>query len=164
MTTAAHGQAVPARVVRQEYFELELRCDSIVWVKRGFKPYTVLADIHKAYDQLLSAVDDWLLDRRIANGRLGTREWTPMAWLFDVRAVSIFRNDDAFERAVQRRQSDLIKRSQLMAVLVKTATGRMQMNRLRRGEDQGDPEIFDDTELAIHWLLRQLKDSAPNST
>lgn len=163
MNMAAQGQALPDTVVRQEFFELRFRRDGIVWLTRGTKPYQGVADLHRAYDGFLAAVDDWMLERRIASGRLGTRKRTPMAWLFDVRFVASSRNDPAFEKAVQQRQVDLVKRSPLIAVLVKTASGRMQMNRLRQGENQGDPEVFDDPDGAIRWLLRRLQESAASA-
>lgn len=157
---AAHGQSIPDRVVRQQFFELRLRRDGIVWLTRGSEPYASVADLHKAYDGFLAAVDDWLLERRIASGRLGTRERLPTAWLFDLRFVSSSRNDPAFEKAVQRRQADVVKRSPLVAVLVKTAIGRMQMNRLRQAEDQGDPEVFDDPDRAVRWLVGRMEGAA----
>jgi hypothetical protein len=156
MTTPSVERPLPSRVVRQEFFEIDLRSDGIVWLTRLPKAYTTIASLHRAYDEMLSAVDSWLLERRILQRHIGTRQRTMMGWLYDVRNVRSHRNDDAFERAVQKRQLDLVKRSPLVAVLVKTAAGRAQMHRLRRAEDQGDPEVFDDDSTALAWLLERM--------
>ena len=89
-------------------------------------PYASLDDLDRAYDEFLSAVDDWQLDRRIKSGALGTKQKTRMGWLLDVRSAPHQRNDEAFEAVIQRRRPELLSRSPLLVVLVRTAAGRMQ--------------------------------------
>jgi hypothetical protein len=164
MRTPADAQPLRHRVITQEFLEFDLRPDRIVWVVRRPRPYDNVAALHKAYDELLGAVDSWLLERRIAARRLGTRQQTPMAWLYDLRNVRAHRNDDAFEKAIQRRQPDLLSRSPFMAVLVRTAVGRAQMHRLRRAQNQGDPEVFDDEDAALAWLLEKVAQAFPGES
>ena len=152
---------ISRRVVSQEFFELELRTDGVVWLQRQAKPYDTIASIHRAYDDMLASVDAWLLERRILSRQIGTRQRTPMAWLYDVRQVRAYRNDAAFENAIQKRHPDLLKRSPLVAVLVKTAAGRAQMHRMRRAPDQGEPQVFDDFDGALSWLLESMTECFP---
>ena len=120
------------QVVSQEYFDVILRGDGIVWLRRTDAIYPSIAAVHGAYAEFLKVVDDWLLDRRIKSGGLGTTAKTPMAWLYDVRSAPTRRNDPEFEKVIQERRADLLKRTPVIVVLVKTASGKMQVTRMAR--------------------------------
>ena len=81
------------REVAQKFFDLELRPDGIVWLKRTPAPYGTIADVEKAYDEFLQVIDDWMLERRITSGQLGTRNRTPIGWLYELRSAPGQRND-----------------------------------------------------------------------
>jgi hypothetical protein len=74
-----------------------------------------------------------------------------LAWLFDIRAAPTQRNDPEFEAAIIARSPDLVKRSPLICLLVKTSTGRMQVTRMSR-TDVLEPHIEVDVDAAIKWL------------
>lgn len=145
------------RIVSQPFFELVLRDDGIVWLRRGSKPYQLLEDLHQAYDAFLTTVDDWLFDRRIKNGALGTRVKTPMAWLLDLRDAPTQRNDSRFEQAIADRRPDLKARSPLMVALVKTAAGKHQLGRMVRNADI-PVQVSNDFDAAVAWLLKGLRE------
>ncbi len=149
------NQSAPARQVAQKFFDIELRPDGIVWLRRTPTPYGSIADVEHAYDEFLNTVDDWMLERRITSGQLGTRQKTPIAWLYDLRSAPGQRNDPEFEAVIQRRRPDLIKRSQFLIVLVKTAAGRMQLNRIAK-DDKSKIRISDDFNESVQWLKDQI--------
>ena len=66
--------------VPQTYYDVILREDGIVWLRRTSEVFPSIAELHRAYGEYLKVVDDWLLDRRIKSGNLGTKSKTPMAW------------------------------------------------------------------------------------
>src|SRR5690242_10921899 len=103
MTPTRKNPAASVRQVAQTFFSIELRPDGIVWLKRTPVPYGSIADVERAYDEFLKAVDDWMLERRIASGELGTRTRSPIAWLYDLRSAPGQRNDPEFEAVIQRR-------------------------------------------------------------
>jgi hypothetical protein len=143
------------RTVVQRFFEMDLRSDGIVWLRRRGVPYDSILDLHHAYDEFLATVDDWLLERRIKAGLLGTRKRTPMAWLYDLRGGPPQRNDPVLEEAIRARRADLLARSPLLAILVKTMAGRMQLSRMAR-ETRTDLFISDDFDDTVSWLLEQM--------
>jgi hypothetical protein len=149
------GAGGTARLVSLEFFEVELRVDGIVWLKRNWVAYETTADIHRAYDEFLHTVDDWKLERRIALGQLGTRTRTNIAWLYDLRHAPTQRNDPEFEAAILARRPHLLARSPFLVVLVKTAAGRMQLNRLF-SPDRAQMRVSDDFSASIEWLKKQL--------
>jgi hypothetical protein len=148
-------------MVSLEFFDVELRPDGIVWLKRNSASYGEIVDVHRAYDQFLAVVDNWKLERRIASGHLGTRAQTPMAWLYDVRFAPTQRNDPKFEAVIVARRPDLLKRSPFLVILVKTAAGRMQLTRMA-GSDKERVRISDDFSGSIEWLHEQLASTAPS--
>jgi hypothetical protein len=143
-------------VVSQRYYDVILRADGIVWLKRSAEVFPSIAELHRAYGEYLKVVDDWLLDRRIKSGSLGTKAKTPMAWLTDVRSAPARRNDPEFEQAVQERRADLLKRSPLIALLVESASGKMQITRMAR-TGKASIMIFDDFNEAVASLLERMK-------
>jgi hypothetical protein len=139
-----------------EFFEVELRADGIIWVQRNVKPFDALADIHRAFDALMAVADDWKLKRRILSGQLGTRQATLVGWLYDVRLAPKQRNDSAFEQAILQRRSDFLQRSPVLVVLVRTASGRLQLSRLSHG-DRDHVSVCDDFDQAVAWLRERLR-------
>jgi hypothetical protein len=144
------------KTVLQQYFEVVLRADGIVWLRRTDAVYPTVVSVHAAYDAFLRVVDDWLFDRRIKSGNIGTKAKTPMAWLYDVRAAPARRNDPEFEQVVQERRADLLKRSPALAVLVQTASGKMQVTRMAR-TGNASLMVFDDFDAAVASLLERMK-------
>jgi hypothetical protein len=139
-------------IVRQQtYFDVNLRADGIVWLERNAQVYTKLRDVHCAYDEFLREVDNWLLERRMKRGKLGTTAPSPMAWLVDIRSAPSRRNDAEFENAVEERRKDLLQRSPLLAILVRTASGKMQLTRMAR-DGGAKLMIFDDFAGAVAAL------------
>jgi hypothetical protein len=145
------------QVVLQKYYDVILRADGIVWLRRTAEIFPSIAELHRAYGEYLKVVDDWLLDRRIKSGSLGTKAKTPMAWLTDVRAAPARRNDPEFEQAIQERRADLVKRSSLIALLVQSASGKMQITRMARTGNTS-LMIFDDFDDAVATLLEKMKE------
>jgi hypothetical protein len=148
--------ASPERIVHQDYFDVVLRDDGIVWLRRNDELYPRVGAIHGAYDAFLRVVDDWLLDRRIKSGKIGTKGKTPMAWLCDVRGAPTRRNDPEFEQVVQDRRADLLARSPFLSVLVTSATGKMQVTRMAR-TGSANLMIFDDFDHAVASLLERMQ-------
>jgi hypothetical protein len=144
--------------VPQKYYDVILRADGIVWLRRTSEVFPSIAELHRAYGEYLKVVDDWLLDRRIKSGSLGTKAKTPMAWLTDVRAAPARRNDPEFEAAVKERRADLIKRSPHIAVLVQSASGKMQLTRMAR-TGNASLLVFDDFDDAVAALLEKMKET-----
>jgi hypothetical protein len=159
MTPGKKAPTESARRLAQTFFELELRPDGIVWLKRIPVPYGAITHVERAYDDFLQAVDDWMLNRRITSGQLGTRVRSPIGWLYDIRSAPGQRNDPEFEAVIQRRRADLLKRSPFLVVLVKTAAGKMQLNRISR-DDKSKFKISDDFDDSVAWLLEQIAAAA----
>ena len=155
-TESSRGLVSPDRVVPQTYFDVILRHDGIVWLRRSEVVYPSVRDVHRAYDDFLAVADDWLLERRIKSGELGTKTKTAMSWLYDVRSAPTRRADPEFEEVVQARRADLLDRSAALAVLVRTAAGRMQVTRLARTANAA-VVVFDDFDEAIRWLGERMK-------
>jgi hypothetical protein len=155
MAPSPINRPAAARQVAQKFFDIELRPDGIVWLRRTPTAYESIDEVEDAYDEFLKTVDDWMLERRIASGQLGTRQRTPIAWLYDLRSAPGQRNDPEFEAVIQRRRPDLLKRSPFLIVLVKTAAGRMQLNRIAKDE-KSKIRISDDFNASIDWLREQI--------
>jgi hypothetical protein len=81
-----------------------------------------------------------------------------MAWLTDGRSAPARRNDPEFEQVVQDRRVDLLKRSPLIALLVESASGKMQITRMAR-TGKANIMIFDDFNEAVASLLERMKES-----
>jgi hypothetical protein len=153
MAKASAEDALSTDVVASHtYFHGRLRTDGIVWLRRTAIVYPSVDEVHRAYDEFLGLVDDWVLRRRIKSGNLGTKTRSQMAWLFDVRSAPSHRNDAEFERAVEDRRKDLLRRSPLLAILVQSASGRMQLTRMSR-DGGAKLMIFDDFSAAVAALL-----------
>ena len=84
------------------------------------------------------------------------RDW---ALLIDSRDGPL-RNDPAFEELLGRVQGRNVQRFASAAVLVKSAVGRLQVERYAR-EDRGSPRVFGDEREAITYLTAQRAGSKP---
>lgn len=146
--------------VEQTYWDVDLRSDGIAWLNRRREPFPSLEALHQSYDDFLSVVDDWLFERRIKAGQLGTRLRSPIAWLWDLRNAPDLRNDEAFEAAIKKRRPELLERSPIIAVLVKSSAGQMQLNRITRDMRSG-LNVIDDPEEAVRWLRERIRQSFP---
>ena len=135
----------------QTYYNVNLRDDGIVWLERNARIFPSVREIHCAYDEFLHEVDNWILERRMKRGKLGTTARSPMAWLVDIRSAPSRRNDAEFERVVEERRKDLLRRSPLLAILVRTASGKMQLTRMAR-DGGAKLLIFDDFAAAVAAL------------
>lgn len=137
------------------YFDLDVRSDGIVWIRRTSVPYAELGDIARAYRQLISAVhaqDTTLQLQRVARGDKGPY---PFAWLYDLRDGPSARNDVAFEHAQEAATPLLFEHSALLCTLCATESGRLQISRM----SQNKPNWFascDETQ-AINELRRRLR-------
>lgn len=84
-----------------------------------------------------------------------TRSFDPAKYvmLIDSREAPL-RNDPAFEQA-QRGLASLTRRFKKTAVLMKTAVGMLQAERLKRQRPEGElgPQTFDDEDKAMRYLL-----------
>lgn len=145
------------KTVVQPYWEVRLRSDYIVWLARRSVPYPSIQAVHEAYDLFLAVVDDWLLERRIKAGKIGTRERMAMAWLTDMRDAPDLRNDPAFEAVVQERRPELLARSKALAILVATSAGQMQLKRIT-GTADAQVGVFNEPEEIVRWLRLRMRD------
>lgn len=145
-------------VVPQTYYDVVLRADGIVVLRRTGVIFSSIEELHDAYGEFLRLVDDWILERRIKSGELGTKARTPVALLIDVRGAPTRRNDPEFERAVQERRPDLLKRSPIVGVLVQSASGKMQITRMGR-TDNASLLVFDDFEQAVSTLRQKMTEA-----
>ena len=163
MPTSTPELASTDQVISQEYFDVILRADGIVWLRRTDVIYPSIDAVHQAYGAFLKVVDDWLLDRRIKSGGLGTKAKTPSAWLYDLRSAPARRNDPEFEKVIQERRADLLKRSPAIVVLVKTASGKMQVTRLAR-TGNAQLSVLDDFDDAVAVLQERMKQEFPSDS
>lgn len=145
------------RTVQQTYWELRLRADGIVCLTRSGQSYPSIDAVHESYDDFLRVVDDWLLERRIKAGQVGTKARTPMAWLTDMRGAPDLRNDPEFEAVVRARRPDLLERSPALGILVKTAAGRMQLGRITR-DKEAMVGVFSDPAEIVAWLGKRMRE------
>jgi hypothetical protein len=77
----------------------------------------------------------------------------PVEWglLIDSREGPL-RNDPAFEQILARARGQIVDRFARVAVLVKSAIGKLQVARYAR-EDHTSPRVFDDEEQALAYLI-----------
>jgi hypothetical protein len=153
----ANAGPIVEKAVVQTYWNLKLRSDGIVWLARRHVPYPSIQSVHTSYDEFLAAVDDWLLERRIRLGKIGTRTRLPMAWLTDMRDAPDMRNDPTFEAVVKERRPALLERSAALAILVNTSAGQMQLNRITNTKD-AVLGVFSDPDEIVAWLHTRMRE------
>jgi hypothetical protein len=108
--------------------------EPFVRVVRTGKPFPQVADAAAANDEVAKAV----------------RKGGPRRILLDLRAGPPGRNDPEFEEATLRWRRELGKLFERRAVLVKSAVGKLQVQRLNRGADQ--LIITQDEDEAVRFL------------
>ncbi|MEO0326710.1 MAG: hypothetical protein AAF447_27450 [Myxococcota bacterium] len=113
--------------VDQEFFRVELHPDGVMWLHRRPTPYPDHEAVNRGYRQFLMLADDWQASR---TGPEGLR--APLGFLYDVRNAPPASNDPAFEQLHHDWRPRLFLRTPALVVLVRTATGHMQMTRLGR--------------------------------
>jgi hypothetical protein len=69
----------------------------------------------------------------------------------DMRAGPM-RNDPEFERAVGPINRDLFQGYGRVAILVRTAVGRLQVQRVAKANGNSDPHVFTDEDAALAYL------------
>jgi hypothetical protein len=141
----------PGARVTQEYFDLLLQEDGIVWLRRRAVPYPSLDEVHRAYDEFLAVVDQWA-SRRPSSG---TPKRASFAWMYDVRGAPSQRDDEEFQNVVAERRADLVARSPLLAVVVNTGSGYEQLSRMAQ-QAKEDLLFFDDPDEArgqLRWRM-----------
>jgi len=107
----------------------------LVWLRRTRASFEVLADVTRNHEELRHALAQLTADKL----------------LLDLREGPPGRNDAAFENAVAATRKELEHRYRRVAVLVKTAAGRLQMQRLGREDGLAIPVFFDESE-ALRFL------------
>jgi hypothetical protein len=108
---------------------------------RSQEPYTSLDRLREVHEKLKDAMS------ALPGGKL--------ALLVDVREAKA-RNDDPFEAEVMRALQAIMGRFTVYAVLVKSAVGRLQAQRLAKGRGNSGPSVFSDEAEAIAYLRESL--------
>ncbi|WP_437497940.1 hypothetical protein [Sorangium sp. So ce1099] len=119
-------------------YEQEL---SIVRSTRSEVPYPSPDEFIRVHTEALQVYES--LDR----GRLGH--------LIDLRRPPM-NNDPAFEAATMRTRSMLVQEFAAVAIVVRTAVGALQVNRLLREENNDNVLVFHDEEVAVGYLHEEL--------
>ncbi|XXT14857.1 hypothetical protein WME94_31875 [Sorangium sp. So ce429] len=119
-------------------YEQEL---SIVRSTRSELPYPSPDEFIRVHTEALQVYES--LDR----GRLGH--------LIDLRRPPM-NNDPAFEAATMRTRSMLVQEFAAVAIVVRTAVGSLQVNRLLREENNDNVMVFHDEEVAVGYLHEEL--------
>ena len=119
------------------YWFVETR-DNLLAMRRTDKRSTDMPAFLRSFD----GVYDALAPRSAADTRL----------LIDLR-LAVGRNDPEFETQLMERRRELFRRFERSAVLVKTAIGKMQVQRHVDGDGFGGTvRVFDDEAEAVRWL------------
>jgi hypothetical protein len=108
---------------------------------RTQQPYTSLEALRAVHDKVRAALDT------LPSGKL--------ALLVDVREAKA-RNDDPFETEIMRALQAITGRFTAYAVLVKSAVGRLQAQRLAKPRRTSGPSVFGDEEEALSYLRKSL--------
>ena len=90
------------------------------------------------------------LHERVADAALSVPR-NGLSLLFDLREAPA-RNDEAFEREIMRAIQTFMPRFVRHAVLVKSAVGRLQTQRLARERGDRSPPMFTDEAEALRYL------------
>ncbi len=109
----------------------------LVRYARSATPYPSLEDVRRVHEAVLGVLSSVPPDARKV--------------LLDLRAAPP-RNDPAFEAEVTRALQKMMPRFARRAVLVKSAAGRLQTQRLARERGDAAPAIFDDEADALAHL------------
>lgn len=110
----------------------------VVRVTRSAARPRDIGEITQAFDEASRSLDS--VDR--ARLRL----------LIDLRAAP-GRNDAEFERAMASRRAELMRGFMVVAILVQTPVGELQVARIAR-EDGSNAKVFNDEAAALVWLAQ----------
>jgi hypothetical protein len=119
------------------FFRVEHAPDMDVYrVARTNQPFADIKECERAYGAVERALSSVPTGRKL---------------LLDIREAPP-RNDPEFEAIVKRVRDRLFGRFARVAVLVRTATGRLQVNRMNQGSP-GAAVVFDNEDRAFDHLL-----------
>ncbi|WP_437806179.1 hypothetical protein [Sorangium sp. So ce1078] len=83
--------------------------------------------------------------------------------LIDLRRPAM-NNDPAFEAATMRTRSMLVQEFAAVGIVVRTAVGALQVNRLLREESNDNVVVFHDEDVAMGYLVEELRKVARRSS
>ncbi|WP_433926328.1 hypothetical protein AB3662_25735 [Sorangium cellulosum] len=130
-------------LLQNEHLTVILQEDlALVRSTRSEVPYPSPDDFIRVHTEALKIYES--LDR----GNLGH--------LIDLRQPPM-NNDPAFEAATMRTRSMLVQEFACVAILVRTAVGALQVNRLLREENNDNVFVFHDEEVAVGYLRGELR-------
>jgi hypothetical protein len=122
-------------VLRNEYFEIDLEPDSaLMRIRRTSAPISTLQAAHPVIQAVLETV-----------GRHPVRNL-----LFDIRDAP-GRNDPEFEKVATAMLNDITRRFERVAMLVRTAIGKLHIQRMSKGMP-AHIRAFDDEQEALQYL------------
>lgn len=122
--------------LQTRFFDVQVRDDGIVWVKRKPLAYQSLEDIAQGYRDIVACVDPYMVALNMSSVARGGTQRRPFAWLYDVRQAPASRNDQDFELEHARHRPLLLQRSDLLCILCRTQTGVMQVTRMAKADGQ----------------------------
>jgi hypothetical protein len=120
------------------FYAALLHDDGVVELRRSAEPWRDLEDAHARTEAVVRAIRGAL-----PSGR-------GEAMVMDFREARS-RNDEGFENMMAEYRDAMRESFDRVAVLARTAIGRMQIDRLNRGHDKA-PAIFDERDEALRWL------------
>lgn len=126
-----------AYVYEDEFYRARIDGD-ILRLERTAKNYPSMGVMHAANTALAKAIGD-----------VGVRRV-----LLDLRGGPPGRNDDAFEKQSATWRNRLRERADRVAILMRTAVGKLQSQRLARQEGHDDHNVFLDENAALEYLRR----------
>jgi hypothetical protein len=131
---------------RSPWFSLD-RDDAtaVVHYRRSAVPFATAEELLRAFSEMELAV-----------AKLDGHHWR---LLLDSRDAPM-RNDPAFEEAMRSCRRRFVARFARVAVLVKTAIGKLQISRYAR-EDGRRPRTFEDEAMALAYLTRRTTSRPP---
>jgi hypothetical protein len=114
------------------------RPQRLVRITRSATRARDIGEITQAFDEAIRSLDTF--------DRVGLR------LLIDLRAAP-GRNDAEFERAMASRRAEIMRGFMVVAILVQTPVGELQVARITR-EDGSNAKVFSDEAKALAWLAQ----------
>lgn len=99
-----------------------------------------------------ASIDELVSSCRALADALGNHGSLVHGLLFDVRLAPL-RNDEEFDRVSKRELDGVLLRFRKVAVLVATATGKLQIHRIKREHGLTIIEAFDDEPKAMTFAM-----------
>lgn len=124
---------------------------------------TLTVDDHRALAVLkrsnapYPSIDELVASCRALADALGNRASFSNGLLFDVR-LSPLRNDEEFDRVSKQALDGVLLQFRKVAVLVATAIGKLQVNRIKREHGLTIIEAFDDEQKATAFAVAPPQD------